>query len=224
MLPLSREQLREVDRRASELYGVASICLMENAGAGAARIALEMLGDSRLGTVECLCGRGNNGGDGFVAARHLLLAGVAVEIALLGPGDEPSGALDAAANLAACRALGIPVAVVDDETGARALEARLGGSALVLDGLFGTGLTRPLTGVAAELVLVLDRSRARVLALDVPSGLDCDRGEPLGPCVRADVTATFAAMKLGFENPASRGWTGEVRLVGIGAPADLRGR
>ena len=232
---ISRFQAREVDRRAWESYGIPSLCLMENAGAGAAGVALEMLGETGA-SVLCACGPGQNGGDGLVVARHLAIAGCDVEILLL-PGSQgersppaesardvdrtaraaaapraaPAG--DAGVNLSICEALGLTIR-----------EFRSSGPAcertpdLVVDALFGTGLTRPLAGPAAELVLRIAELRRPVLALDLPSGLDCDTGAPLGPCVRADVTATFVAPKLGFSRPGAAAWTGTVRVVGIGAP------
>jgi len=108
--------------------------------------------------------------------------------------------------------------ILVSEDAARVIGGRTG-PALIVDGLYGTGLTRALDGVAASLVAAMNASGAPIVALDVPSGLDCDSGEPLGTCVRASITVTFVAEKLGFANPASREFTGEVRVVGIGAPA-----
>lgn len=182
---------------------------MENAGAGAARIAAE-LAAGRPGAVLCVCGPGGNGGDAMVVARHLAIVGAAVRLARIGP--RPSG--DSAIQLRICEAMGLDVAQIAEPP----TIASLAESALVVDGLYGTGLTRALDGVAAAVVAAVNSAGAPVLSLDVPSGLDCDTGEPLGPCVRASATATFAAPKLGFANAASRRWTGEVRVVGIGAP------
>lgn len=168
------------------------------------------LAAGRAGAVLCLCGPGGNGGDAMVVARHLAIEGVSVRVARIGP--RPSG--DAAIQLEICEAMGLEIAEVRLSERPTALD----GSALVVDGLFGTGLTRALDGVAATLVGAVNAAGVRVLSLDVPSGLDCDSGEPLGPCIRASVTATFAAPKLGFASPGSRAWTGDVRVVGLGAP------
>jgi NAD(P)H-hydrate epimerase len=211
--PLSRKESREVDRRASESLRIPSICLMENAGAEAARIALQM--PSGPGTrVVCVCGPGGNGGDARVVARHLAIVGVDVELATFGPA--PVG--DAGVQAAVCAAMGLRSSEILDSTGAARVFAAASAPTLIVDGLYGTGLTRALDGVAASLVAAMNASGAPVLALDVPSGLDCDSGEPLGPCVRAAVTVTFVAEKIGFSNPASRAFTGDVRVVGIGAP------
>lgn len=212
MRALSRKESRDVDRRAVAELGIPSICLMENAGAGAAEIAREMLGVAR-GSVLCVCGSGGNGGDAMVVARHLAIAGIGVEIAHVGP--PPSG--DAATQFAICAAMKLPRRELRGETDVAALFARPR-PALLVDGLYGTGLARPLDALAASVVRAMNDCGAPILALDVPSGFDCDAGEPLGACVKASVTATFVARKIGFERASSREWTGEVRVVSIGAP------
>jgi NAD(P)H-hydrate epimerase len=169
-----------------------------------------------------VCGPGQNGGDGLVVARHLAVAGGTPSIVLLAPssGGTPPG--DAGTNLRICRAMGLRIVEVRGVAEAAAASATIRSAALVVDALFGTGLTRGLEGAATALVGEIASAARPVLALDLPSGLDCDTGEPLGPCVRADLTATFVAPKAGFMNPASRAWTGEVVVVGIGAPLDWR--
>jgi len=209
---LSRKESREIDERAARVLGIPSICLMENAGAGAARIALEL---ARKGRVLCACGPGGNGGDAMVVARHLAIAGADVD--LLRVGQHPSG--DAAVQLAICAAMGLKSIWIHDPTTATHLFDGGATPALVVDGLFGTGLTRAPDGAAAALIAAINSSGIPVLALDLPSGLDCDMGAPLGPCIRAAVTATFVAPKLGFAAPGSRAFTGDVRVLGIGAPA-----
>lgn len=186
---------------------------MENAGAEAARAALDMLA-GRAGRVLCVCGPGGNGGDALVVARRLAIEGVEVAIARFGPA--PVG--DAGTQLAVCSAMRLPTSEMLDSEAAAGLCATR--PALVVDGLYGTGLARAIDGVAAQIVAAMNASGAPILALDVPSGLDCDTGEPLGPCVRATTTVTFVAPKIGFANPASRAFTGEVRVASIGAPAE----
>ena len=197
---------------ATALLGIPSICLMENAGAGAARIALAMLGASR--EAVCVCGPGGNGGDALVVARHLAIAGVRVLAVRWGP--PPRG--DAAVQAAICSSMAIPSRPVDSPSAVA--DALRGASldALVVDGLYGTGLERPIEGTTAETVEAVNASGLRVLALDIPSGLDCDSGRRMGACIRANHTATFVAEKIGFANPASRAWTGDVTVVPIGAP------
>lgn len=222
-----------MDRRAAEDLRIPSICLMENAGAGAARIALEMLESQGLhGDVVCVAGAGGNGGDALCAARHLAVAGRPVVVLLADPRGWDSLRSDSAVQGEICRAMALPEASTTAGFPA-ALRSRDGSPpALVIDGIFGTGLTRApaepfsslieaICDLAAGRVRGDETSRFRrvpVLSLDVPSGLDADTGRPPGACVRADVTATFVAPKLGFAASGAREWTGEVRVVPIGAP------
>jgi NAD(P)H-hydrate epimerase len=186
---------------------------MESSGAGAARIALEL---ARNGRVLCVCGPGGNGGDAMVVARHLAIAGLGADLVHVGP--PPGG--DAGLQLAICAAMGLESRWMKDPTAALRMFDGRPAPTLIVDGIYGTGLARALDATAAALVEAINASGVPVLALDLPSGLDCDTGEPLGPCIRAAVTATFVAPKLGFSNAASRAFTGEIRVVGIGAPAD----
>jgi NAD(P)H-hydrate epimerase len=210
--PLSRKESREVDEAATRAFGIPSICLMENAGAGAAKVALSMLEASR--GALCVCGPGGNGGDALVVARHLAIAGMRVSAVCWGP---PSRG-DAAVQESICRAMRIPLLRTSEPADVESALRSAPRDALVVDGLYGTGLERPLVGSEARVVEAVNASGLRVLALDVPSGLDCDTGQPLAACIRAEHTVTFAAPKLGFSNPASRAWTGEVSVVPIGAP------
>lgn len=220
-LALSREQCRELDRLAEERYGLVGRVLMENAGRSLAEAVIELAGPRPR--VLIVCGPGANGGDGFVAARHIANAGIRVGVVTLG---EPEAGSDAAANLRAIEAMELPI--VDGSGGAPlAIERvvkRLGGCSCVVDAVFGTGLSRAPKGSAAEairtIVLLGDRG-AEVVAADVPSGLDADTGEALGDCVRADLTVSFACRKIGFRNPGASAYLGEVSIGEIGAPAAL---
>ncbi len=190
---------------------------MENAGAGSARLALGLLA-GRPSCVVVLAGPGNNGGDAFVVARHLALEGVDVRIYVL-PGRSgglPGG--DAGIQLGIVRAMGLPVLVLSVQQAVEGLTAELSDASLVVDGLFGTGLSSALEGVALAAVEAVNACSAPVLALDLPSGMDCDTGHALGTCVHATVTATFAAPKLGFSAPEAAPWVGDLVVVGIGAP------
>jgi NAD(P)H-hydrate epimerase len=213
---LSRAEVREVDRLAIEDYGVPGILLMENAGAGTARL-LESLGID--GPVAIACGKGNNGGDGFVIARHLDLAGHTVKLLLACRPDEIRG--DAAVNLEIARRSGLAIeclAAADQE----AWERTLAGVAWIVDALLGTGASGAPQGAVATAIAAITAVRgrgvARVLAVDLPSGLDCDAGTAAGSCVRADATATFVARKRGFDLAGAAAYTGAVHVIGIGAP------
>jgi NAD(P)H-hydrate epimerase len=202
---LTREQVRELDRRAINDFGVSGIVLMENAGRGCAELLMR-LNPARKPTV-ILCGPGNNGGDGFVIARHLDNHGWPVTAWLIADPTVLAG--DAEVNYRVARDTGLV------GTTASVLEG------WVVDALFGTGLSRGIERPLSDYVAAMNASNCPVLAIDIPSGLDCDTGEPLGPTVRATHTATFVAPKHGFLNPKSREWTGEVHVIDIGAPRVL---
>ncbi len=211
---LSREQIRSVDRRAIDEYGMLGLVLMENAGRGVADL---LLSKSVTGPVAICCGKGNNGGDGFVIARHLDAAGVEVHVLLAYEPGDFSG--DAAANLAILEASALPVRLFD---ASRAdMRSRLREAEWIIDALLGTGLAGEVREPYRSMIEQINDVRARVLAVDLPSGLDCDRGVPLGPCIRADMTATFVARKSGFDVPGSEGWTGPVKVLPIGVPRRL---
>jgi NAD(P)H-hydrate epimerase len=210
---LSREQVRAIDRRAIDEFGVPGAVLMENAGRGAAEI-LASLGIH--GRVVVCCGKGNNGGDGFVIARHLDNRGVPVRVLLFAKPEELTG--DAALNYHIVSRSGVPIDVRAGAVDAEALRRELVTADWVVDALFGTGLMGAVRPPFDQVIAAINASPAKVLAVDIPSGLDCDTGEPLGATVRAHHTVTFVAMKKGFANPAAREWTGLVHVAGIGAP------
>lgn len=223
-LVLDRKAVREVDRAAIEDYGISGVVLMENAARGLCEHALRMLvgaggrgktGPEKRGIGEPLalivCGSGNNGGDGYALARHLHNAQVGVVLAAIG---EPKPGSDAAANRDICRKMALREIGPDALTG-------FAGADLIVDALFGTGLDRPIEGPAAAIINWINSTGKPVLAVDVPSGLDCDTGRPLGVCVRAAATVTFVALKPGFLAPESKEWTGRIDVVDIGVPREL---
>ncbi|OWK40848.1 NAD(P)H-hydrate epimerase [Fimbriiglobus ruber] len=227
---LSRDEVRELDRRAIEDYGLAGVVLMENAGRGAADLLMRLNPERKPVTI--LCGPGNNGGDGFVIARHLDNAGWPVHVWLFAPSTSDAGGChpklspDCDVN-DRIWAKGRTVPFVDQDTreGPPGWSKLLSDDVLtagwVVDALFGSGLSRSLVAPYAEVVDIVNRSGVPILAVDIPSGLDCDTGDPLGPTIRATHTATFVAHKKGFANPTSREWTGEIHVIDIGAPRAL---
>ncbi|MEM9072313.1 MAG: NAD(P)H-hydrate dehydratase [Myxococcota bacterium] len=197
---LTRAASRALDADAIAA-GVAGLVLMENAGRGAA----DVIAATHLeGRVVVVCGPGQNGGDGWVVARHLQLAGVSVEAVLIG--DESRIRGDARPNLDAWRALG----------GSVSSELNLDGATLIVDALFGTGLARTVEGAFAEAVEAINQCGAPVVALDLPSGVDADTGEVLGRAVRATQTVTFGARKRGLYQHPGREYAGEIFLAHIG--------
>ncbi len=206
------EQVRSMDRRASERFGVTGLQLMENAGARVAAAAVRMRrGD---GPVLILAGKGNNGGDGLVAGRHLQTEGVPVVVALVCREDEVSG--DARVNLDIARRCGLDLRVVAEESGLGALGALR--PSLVIDALLGTGVHGAPRGVTAAAIRLVGEFSAPVLAVDVPSGLDADSGRAEGDCVRADRTVTMGCLKPGLVQYPGRTLAGEVEVAAIGWP------
>lgn len=221
MESLSRDQVRAVDRCAIQRFGVPGAVLMENAGRGAADAAETLLDGVEGKRVAILAGGGNNGGDGFVVARHLAMRGADVTTFLLARPNESSP--DAAANLNIIRRLAHDVREVGEDELA-GLAGALGGFDLIVDAVGGTGIRGPLRGPLATAVEQINSASRPVLAIDIPTGLDCDTGEAPGPAVRADLTVTFVARKKGFDAPTAQQFTGEVRVADIGIPADVVAR
>ncbi len=210
----TREAMQEIDRQAVTLYGMSVMALMEFAGWSVA-ISAGALAAGHSGAVfTIVCGPGNNGGDGLVAARWLYNMGQAVSVFLLAPAERYRDA--AGAQLKTVQAMGIPIKFFHDAADFDQPRDRI-----FVDAIFGTGLTRPVTGLPAVAIEAMNRSGLPVLSVDVPSGLDCDTGQPLGVAVKATKTVTFCGFKQGFRAPGARGYTGEVRMVEIGIPNAL---
>ncbi len=215
MPTLTREQVRQIDRRAIEEFALPGIVLMENAGRGAAELLHREVID---GPVVICCGKGNNGGDGFVIARHLQLFGHEVHILLFA--DPASLEGDALTNYRVASAARIPLTIVD-EPGTSSVTQRLASAAWIVDALLGTGVTGSVREPFLTAIEQINQASRPTLAVDVPSGLDCDTGWPAGTCVRATLTATFVAMKTGFTEPHAQEFTGPVHVVSIGVPRCL---
>lgn len=234
--------MREVDRLTTERYAVPSLLLMEAAANASARhIAARLAGGVRGKTFQILCGRGNNGGDGAALARVLWTMGAHVDVILFGRAEDSKG--DALTNFRTARELSRfgagssteppPLSFVecdDDATWERISGARHGYDVIV-DALFGTGLTRPLEGVYAKAVAHIEllrgarehahRATPLVVSLDLPSGLNADSHAPVGPAVRADMTVTFTAPKLANVLPPASLFGGELHVADIGSPHAL---
>ena len=213
MLHLKRDQLREIDRRADADYHIPGIVLMENAARAVFDQACQMMGNECCGTVLVLCGGGNNGGDGLAVARHLHNAGADITIGLCCDPLTYKG--DALINWKTVSAMNLQTAAFD---GSMLIDPP---PMLVIDAIFGTGLTQAPRGPFASIARAIDDSNLPVLSVDVPSGLDCDTGIPPGACIRADRTVTFVAEKIGFANAAARRFLGHVVVRDIGCPIEL---
>ena len=209
---LTRAQVREIDRRSIEEFQIPGIVLMENAARVVSETAMRYLAADSP-SVLILCGGGNNGGDGLAVARHLHNRGVDVSIGLtIGP-EKFQG--DALINWNIVRAVGIKTSSATAETISRC------GSNLIIDAIFGTGLVKAPRPPFGELVNAIRNLGRPVLAIDLPSGMDCDSGEALGDCIAATVTVTFVAEKAGFALASAKALTGEVIVGDIGCPLEL---
>ncbi len=215
---LSREQVRDLDTFTTEALGIPGAVLMENAGRQAAEAIASLFGrkdGSPPEMVAIVCGGGNNGGDGHVIARHLSNWGVeAVTFLVVDPKDVTGEAL---MNLHANLAMDLPVYTLSPEW-AEDLKDELSKFDVVVDAVGGTGLEGVLRETVAGVVGQINACGKPVVAIDIPTGLDCDTGEPLegGPAVYAKYTVTFVAEKIGFANPAAQAYTGSVIVADIG--------
>ena len=214
---MSRDEVRRVDAWAIEEIGVPGVVLMENAGRSCAELVREKLAGADGPKVCVFCGTGNNGGDGYVIARHLLNTGFRVRVVLCGARDKVHG--DARTHLEILERLGHAVESLDP--GAEDLSVYVGAFAgdadLIVDALFGTGLHGELDRESQSLIEAINHLGRPILAVDIPSGLDGDTGTPLGAAIRASWTVTFVAVKKGFlaSAEASR-YTGELYVASIG--------
>lgn len=224
---LTREQVRRVDALAIKRYGMTGLVLMENAGRGAADALLNfdpaLQGvDRSIGAapqVVILCGKGNNAGDGFVIARHLEICGVATSVLLLAPPSELAG--DALANYAILQHTDVPIVDVSHGPLEPQLAQHAASARWLVDALFGTGATGEPREPFATAIRWMNAQPARRLAVDLPSGLDCDTGRAAAATVRADLTTTFVAAKPGFLVPQAKPYVGELRIIDIGVPPRL---
>jgi hydroxyethylthiazole kinase-like uncharacterized protein yjeF len=213
---LNSAQMRETDRRCTGDIGIASIVLMENAGRQVVAAMEAMFSDLGSRKIVVLCGRGNNGGDGFVIARTLAQRGVEVSVFLVGSTDEVKG--DARANLDVLVRLGHTVIEITDAAVWELQFPEIRTGDLLVDALFGTGLRTPLTGLYETIVADINASDLPVVSVDLPSGLSADTPDPIGPCIDATLTVTLGAPKLPLVLPPGEAHCGDVVIADIGIP------
>ena len=206
MRSLTRAEVRDVDRRAIDDYGMSGLVLMENAGRGCVDTLCRL---GCQGPVTMVCGKGNNAGDGFVIARHLDLRGVQVRVVLLGSAEELRG--DAAANYAILARCDLPIVDLSRQFDVAKLTEELTGAEWIVDALVGTGATGAPRSPMDTAIRQMNQM----------SGLDCDTGEPAEPTFRAEHTCTFVAPKIGFANAHAAPYLGTVHVLDIGAPRRL---
>ena len=221
---LSSGQMSWVDRETTSRYGLPSLLLMENAGSGVVREMERHFAGLQGSRVLVVCGKGNNGGDGLVVARHLHLGGVSTQVVLMARPESLKG--DAGTNLEVAQKMGVPIEwIVEEGDWSDRLQSRLDPARadILVDALLGTGVRLPLTGFMAEVVECLRRFR-RVVAIDLPSGLDCDSlgnspGDVSAPV--SELTVTFTAPKPAHVFAPAARFSGKWVVVPIGSPPEL---
>jgi len=218
---LDREAVRAVDRESIDRYGIPGLLLMENAARGVADEVERIANTARRRNMTIWCGPGNNGGDGYAAARHLHNRGFDVTIVAVGV---PRPESDAGRNRAICEAMHLPIETwAGDSSKTETTDAVLVDAVLV-DALLGTGLDRDVEGAIGAAIDRINRlhdAGAAVIAVDIPSGLDADSGRPLGRAVVADATVTFVAAKPGLLAASAARHVGRLSIADIGAPREL---
>ncbi|AQQ08854.1 Nicotinamide nucleotide repair protein [Sedimentisphaera cyanobacteriorum] len=208
---LTREQMREYDRKAIEEKGIPGMLLMENAGRSCAEKCVELAGGNADFSVAVFAGGGNNGGDGFVAARHLHLKGAEVCVVLTADESKISG--DAAENLKIIKKMGLQIIHTLDSENLRSIIAARD---IIIDALLGTGFSGSLREPVRSIISLINESGKKVLAVDIPSGMDCNTADVEDIAVKAEATVTFAARKKGFAADNAAEYTGRITVAGIG--------
>jgi NAD(P)H-hydrate epimerase len=223
---LTREQCQQADQAAIHRFCIPSLVLMENAGRTCAEhLILQSHCQSRnRQAVVILCGPGNNGGDGFVIARHLYNAGITTKVVLFQRVEKYAG--DAKLNLDSISHLRMPVVEADIDWTDEKLLRVLGrvkrlATTWVVDGLLGTGASGEPRGMMWKAIDSANRMEVRRFAVDIPTGLDCNTGQPANSTFKADLTCTFIANKIGFGVSEARKYLGQVLVAGIGAPDEI---
>jgi NAD(P)H-hydrate epimerase len=217
-ITLTREQVRRVDELAIHRYGITGLVLMENAGRNAAAIIDRAYGPS--GRAVIFCGSGNNGGDGCVIARHLHNAGWSVRVVLAG--DVSRMTPDTSANYRVIETMGLAPHVAVEIATQQAAASSITPEDIAIDALLGTGFSGEVRSPLAELIHAINSASKRaVVAVDLPSGLDCDTGTPGRSTIRADLSITFVARKRGFDSPEAVPYLGRIEVADIGAPRAL---
>ncbi len=216
---VTAEQMKELDRKTIEVYGVPGIVLMENAGRSATEVILKRFPDLARSKVAIVAGKGNNGGDGFVIARYLLNRGISVKLYLLTDSTALRG--DAATNGSVFARMKGEIVSVSSSREFQKVKKDFETFDLLVDAIFGTGLDAEIRGYYREVIDHLNSLNKPIVAVDIPSGLDANTGRPLGTAVRARLTVTFGLPKVGHLISSGTSYVGDLEIVDIGIPERL---
>ncbi len=206
---ISCREMKEMDRYAIQEIGIPGIILMENA---ALKVVKNI--DPNTEKIVIVCGVGNNGGDGLAVARHLHLCGKDVVVYLIG--DPERGTEDFRTNYRILKNLGVEIKGITEGNMLEDLRKTIQGSGLIVDAIFGIGISRDVTGLYRKVIEIINSGQKPILAVDIPSGLNGDTGQPMGTAVRAEKTVTFHRMKKGLAE--GKEYAGEVIVEDIGIP------
>ncbi|MBE7447051.1 MAG: NAD(P)H-hydrate epimerase [Planctomycetia bacterium] len=218
---VTREEMRELDRKAIGIYEIPGIILMENAGRNVAEEVLKMTNTMSKTKVAVLCGKGNNGGDGFVAARHLHNCDIPVSIFLVAKISDILKDEDTGTNLKILLHMKVPVQEILLTTEVNSILMELCKYDIIIDALFGTGLSGDVREPFKMLIDGVNHLNRPVVSVDIPSGLDCNNGNILGTAIKATKTVTFAVSKRGFYLGDGLLHTGEIIVTDICIPKEL---
>ena len=213
---LTARQAKELDEKLKNKYGISTLVLMENAGRAIADTAVKLVKQHKLTSIAVFCGRGNNGGDGLVAARHLLTKGINVDVFLLGSPQDLKN--EAKINYEILKKLKKKISTVQSIEEFKEIKKRIKRYDLIIDALLGIGLKGEVKGLMREVIEVLNISRIPVIAVDIPSGLDARSGKGLGCAIKAAYTVTFIAVKKGLLTKEGSFYSGKVKVCDLGIP------
>lgn len=216
---VTSKQMKLIDKTTIEKFGIAGIVLMENAGRGAAVAVVDMIKEKPTKGVICVCGKGNNAGDGFVCARHLVNKGLNVQVFVMAKGSELKGS--AKANFDILNKMGVGIKELSSERAFYSFEEKLKENYLIVDAIFGIGLSGEVREPYKKVISLINRSESPVLSIDVPSGLNADTGVILGEAVEAEKTVTFGLPKAGFIQENGPDLVGELVVVDISIPYQI---